>query len=99
MAIFWGVAVGLQWTTYVTMAMGITDTRIADSMFAILQTMSNIGMGSGETVVALSDSMGYAAVFRMLGLANLVVIPLVFVVTDRFAAMWARAETDLIVEE
>jgi hypothetical protein len=43
--------------------------------------------------------MGYAAVFRMLGLANLVVIPLVFVVTDRFAAMWARAETDLIVEE
>jgi MFS family permease len=99
MAIFWGVAVGLQWTTYVTMAMGITDTRIAASMFAILQTMSNIGMGSGETVVALSDSMGYAAVFRMLGLANLVVIPLVFVVTDRFAAMWARAETDLIVEE
>lgn len=98
MAVFWGMAVGLQWTTYVTMAMGITDTRIAASMFAILQTMSNIGMGGGEGVVALSDNMGYPAVFRMLALANLVVIPLLFVVTRKFSTMWARTETDLIVE-
>jgi hypothetical protein len=46
--VVWGVAVGLQWTTYVTLSMGVTDTRIAGSMFAILQTMSNIGIGAGE---------------------------------------------------
>ena len=31
-AVLWGIAVGLQWTTYVTLSMGITDTRIAASM-------------------------------------------------------------------
>jgi PAT family beta-lactamase induction signal transducer AmpG len=98
LAVPWGIAVGLQWTTYVTMAMGITDTRIAASMFAILQTMSNIGMGVGETAVAATDSLGYPTVLRTLGLANLVVIPLVFLIARRFAEMWSRSETDLMVE-
>jgi MFS family permease len=98
LAPFWGIAVGLQWTTYVTMAMGITDTRIAASMFAILQTMSNIGMGAGESVVALTDNMGYPGVFRLLGLVNLVVVPLLFVIARRFASMWDRSEADLVVE-
>ncbi len=98
LAPFWGIAVGLQWTTYVTMSMGITDTRIAASMFAILQTMSNIGMGAGESVVALTDNLGYPAVFRILGLVNLVVIPLLIVVARRFAGMWARTEAELVIE-
>lgn len=99
-AAVWGVAVGLQWTTYVTLSMGITDTRIAGSMFAILQTMSNIGIGAGEGVATgLSDDIGYAGVFRWFALGNLVVIPLVLFVLARFEAVYARATEDLIVEE
>ncbi len=99
-AILWGVAVGLQWTTYVTLSMGITDTRIAGSMFAILQTMSNIGIGAGEGIATgLSDNIGYSSVFRTFALANLVVIPLVLFALSRFQAMYARATEDLIVEE
>lgn len=99
-AVVWGVAVGLQWTTYVTLAMGITDTRIAGSMFAILQTMSNIGIGAGEGVAtALSDDVGYAGVFRWFALAHLVVIPVVLFALSRFEAMYERTTEDLIVEE
>jgi PAT family beta-lactamase induction signal transducer AmpG len=95
----WGIAVGLQWTTYVTMAMGITDTRIAASMFAILQTMANIGMGAAEGVATgLTDTVSFSTLFLVLGLANLVLIPLIFVVTRKFASMWKRTETDLVIE-
>ncbi|MDH5372054.1 MAG: MFS transporter [Acidimicrobiia bacterium] len=99
-AVLWGIAVGLQWTTYVTMSMGVTDTRIAGSMFAILQTMSNIGIGAGEGVAtSLSDNIGFSGVFRSFALANLLVIPLILFVTNRFARMYERTETDAIVEE
>lgn len=98
--VLWGVAVGLQWTTYVTLSMGITDTRIAGSMFAILQTMSNIGIGAGEGVAtSLSDNLGFSGVFRSFALANLLVIPLILFVTKKFAKMYERTETDAIVEE
>jgi hypothetical protein len=79
--------------------MGITDTRIAASMFAILQTMSNIGIGTGEGVTtALSDNVGFSGVFLLLGAANLAVIPLILFVANRFARMWMREDTDLIAE-
>ncbi|MDH3308405.1 MAG: MFS transporter [Acidimicrobiia bacterium] len=98
-AAFWGIAVGLQWTTYVTLSMGITDTRIAGSMFAILQTMSNIGIGAGEGVAtALSDNLGFSGVFRLFAIANLFVIPLVMFAVHRFAAMYARRDTGAIAE-
>lgn len=81
----WGVAVGFQWTNYVTITMGITDLRIAGSMFAILQTMSNIGLGAGEGLAtALSDNIGFQAVFRTFGLANILVVPLILFVLSRF---------------
>lgn len=99
-AILWGIVVGLQWTTYVTLSMDITDTRIAASMFAILQTMSNIGIGAGEGIAtSLTDNLGFSGVFRSLALLNLVAIPIVFFVTRRFAAMYARTTTDAIAEE
>jgi predicted MFS family arabinose efflux permease len=99
-AVLWGVAVGLQWTTYVTLSMGITDTRIAGSMFAILQTMSNIGIGAGEGIATgLSDNIGYSAVFRSFALANLVAIPLVLFAIGRFESMYSRTTEDLVVEE
>ncbi|MDX1448872.1 MAG: MFS transporter [Acidimicrobiia bacterium] len=81
----WGLAVGLQWTNYVTFTMGITDLRVAGTMFAVLQTMSNIGIGAGEGIAtALSDNLGFSAVFRSLSLANLVVVPLMLAVIARF---------------
>lgn len=82
----WGVAVGFQWTNYVTFTMGITDLRIAGSMFAILQTMSNIGIGAGEGIAtALSNDLGFVGVFRSFAVANLVVVPLMLFVISRFS--------------
>jgi PAT family beta-lactamase induction signal transducer AmpG len=99
-AVLWGMVVGLQWTTYVTLSMDVTDTRIAASMFAILQTMSNIGIGAGEGVAtALSDNLGFSGVFRTFALLNLLIIPLILFVTNRFAPMWNRTTTDLIANE
>lgn len=81
----WGLAVGFQWTNYASIAMTLTDLRIAGSMFAILQTMSNIGLAAGEGIAtALSDNIGYSSVFRWFGLANIAVIPLMFAVISRF---------------
>jgi PAT family beta-lactamase induction signal transducer AmpG len=97
-AVLWGIAVGLQWTTYVTLSMGITDTRIAASMFAILQTMANIGIGGGDGVAtALSDNLGFPSLFRIFGLASLALIPLLVWVTSRFREVWARDAADMIV--
>ena len=99
LAVPWGVAVCLQWTTYVTLAMGITDTRIVGSMFAILQTMSNIGIGAGEGVAtALSDDIGYSGVFRWFALGNVIVVPLIVFALGRFEAMHRREEEDLVVD-
>ena len=97
-AVLWGIAVGLQWTTYVTLSMGITDTRIAASMFAILQTMANIGIGGGDGVAtALSDNLGFPSLFRIFGLASLALIPLLVWVTSRFKQVWARDAVDMII--
>jgi len=97
-AVIWGIAVGLQWTTYVTLGMGITDTRIAASMFAILQTMSNIGIGGGDGVAtALSDNVGFPSLFRIFGVGSLVLIPLLFWVTGKFKEVWERETTDAII--
>lgn len=97
-AAVWGVAVGLQWTTYVTLSMGVTDTRIAASMFAILQTMSNIGIGSGEGVAtALSDNLGFPSLFRIFGLGSIALIPVLAWVAGRFSSVWERAEADAVI--
>lgn len=97
-AAVWGIAVGLQWTTYVTLSMGVTDTRIAASMFAILQTMSNIGIGAGEGIAtALSDNLGFSSVFRLLGLGSVAIVPLLFVVTSKFKHVWSRSEAEAII--
>lgn len=76
-AVFWGIVVGFHWTIYATLAMGITDIRIAGSMFAIFQTFANIGIAAGEGIgTSLSDNIGFTGVFRTFALINLIVIPL-----------------------
>jgi len=99
-AVIWGIAVGLQWTTYVTLSMGVTDTRIAASMFAILQTMSNIGIGAGDgAATALSDNLGFSNVFRLLGLGSVAIIPLLFWVTRRFRHVWEHEDAAAVIGE
>jgi MFS family permease len=96
-AAVWGIAVGLQWTTYVTLSMGVTDTRIAGSMFAILQTMANIGIGGGDGIAtALSDNVGFPGLFRVFGLASVALIPLLYWVTSRFSEVWSDAEAGVM---
>ena len=91
-AIAWGIVVGLQWTAYATLAMSITDLRIAASMFAIFQMMANIGIASGEGIAtSLSDDIGFTAVFRLLAIFNIFLIPLLIVVLRRFTT---RAEDE-----
>jgi len=72
--------------------MSITDLRIAASMFAIFQMMANIGIASGEGIAtSLSDDIGFTAVFRLLAIFNIFLIPLLIVVLRRFTT---RAEDE-----
>jgi predicted MFS family arabinose efflux permease len=94
LALPWGIVVGLQWTAYAALTMGITDLRIAGSMFALFQMMANIGIASGEGVAtSLSDNMGFNGVFRLLALFNILLIPLIFYILRRF-----RSEPDVEAE-
>lgn len=82
---FWGIVAGLHWTVYATLAMGITDLRIAGSMFALFQTMANIGIASGEGIAtSLSDNLGFSGVFQLLALVNLIAVPWLMLVLYRF---------------
>ncbi|HIE25338.1 MAG TPA: MFS transporter [Anaerolineales bacterium] len=78
-ALLWGIVVAFHWTVYATYSMGITDKRIAGSMFAILMTVGNIGIGAGEALATrLVDNLGYSGVFSAIALINLGLIPILF---------------------
>ena len=77
--VLWGVIVAFHWTVYATYSMDITDKRIAGSMFAILMTVGNIGIGAGEALATrFVDDIGFSAVFSTIALINLALIPLLF---------------------
>ncbi len=82
LALVIGIIAGLQWTVYASLAMGITDLRIAGSMFALFQMMSNIGMASGEGIATSlsNNAMGFTGVFRLLATINLFLIPFFYFV-------------------
>ena len=83
--VFWGIVAGLHWTIHAAIAMGITDLRIAATMFALFQTMSNIGLTPGEGIATgLSDDLGFARVFQLLAVSNIVMIPLLILVFQLF---------------
>lgn len=83
LAIVWGMVAGLHWTVYGTLSMGLTDIRIAGTMFAHFQMMANIGIATGEGVAtSLSDNIGFVGVFRTFALINLIVIPLIIFVLN-----------------
>ena len=98
MGLGWGIVVGLQWSVYGAVAMGITDQRIAASMFALFQMMANIGMAAGEGVfTSLSARLGFTTLFVLLAVANLRLIPFFLLVNKRLEAK--RAEVQALETE
>jgi len=84
-SVLWGIVVAFQWTVYAAYSMGITDKRIAGSMFAILMTVANIGLGLGEALATrFVDDLGFSGVFSGIAVINLVLIPLLIFVLHRF---------------
>jgi predicted MFS family arabinose efflux permease len=97
MGLGWGIVVGLQWSVYGAVAMGITDQRIAASMFALFQMMANIGMAAGQGIAtSLSARIGFAGVFVLLATLNVLLIPFFLVVDQRLRAK--RSEVRAVAE-
>jgi len=56
--------------------MDIADGRIAASMFAIMMGISNLGSAVADgAATALSDDLGFRAVFWILAAVNLLTFP------------------------
>ncbi|HET59697.1 MAG TPA: MFS transporter, partial [Chloroflexi bacterium] len=74
---FFGIAFGYYETIFFALSMQFTDSRIAASMFAILMAIANIGTGIALGLAgALVDAAGYRFTFLVLGVVNLLAIPL-----------------------
>ncbi len=77
LGVIWGMVWGFQETIFVSLAMDLSDHRIAASMFAIMMAISNIGTAVGEGVAtSLTDNIGFAAVFIGLAAINVVNVPI-----------------------
>jgi predicted MFS family arabinose efflux permease len=88
-----GIVAGLQWSVYGALSMGITDLRIAGSMFALFQMMVNIGIAAGEGVAtSLSAKWGFTRVFVVLAAGNMLLIPLFSFVSKWLAAKRAEVQ-------
>ena len=86
LGVVWGIVVGLHWTVYAAVSMSITDLRVAGSMFAILQTMANVGLGLGDGLAAsFADNMSFSEIFRLFALLNLIAIPLFLIFYRSFS--------------
>lgn len=76
LGLLWGVVWAFQETLFFALAMDIADARIAASMFAIMMGISNLGSAVADgAATALSDDLGFAAVFWLLAAINLVTLP------------------------
>ncbi len=79
LGLLWGLAWGFQETVFVALAMDLSDSRIAASMFALMMAFSNLGTAIGEGVATgLTDDIGFAAVFGLLALVNVVTWPILW---------------------
>ncbi|MEM7127830.1 MAG: MFS transporter [Chloroflexota bacterium] len=76
LSIILGIVTGFQRTAYITYSMGITDLRIAASMLAVFQMVSNIGVVSGEWIsTILTETIQFSTLFQWLAVVNLLLIP------------------------
>jgi predicted MFS family arabinose efflux permease len=79
LGVLWGIAWGFQETIFVALAMGLSDTRIAASTFALMMALSNIGTAIGEGVATgMTDNIGFSAVFWLLAGINLLTFPILW---------------------
>ncbi|MBN1247318.1 MAG: MFS transporter, partial [Anaerolineae bacterium] len=77
LGLLWGIAWAFQETVFFALAMDIADPRIAASMFAIMMGISNLGSAVADGgATALSDDLGFRAVFWILAVVNLATLPL-----------------------
>jgi PAT family beta-lactamase induction signal transducer AmpG len=75
LGLIWGFAWGFQETVFVALAMDLSETRIAASMFAIMMALSNLGTAIGEGVAtSLSDNLGFSTVFISLAVLNVLTL-------------------------
>ena len=75
----WGVIWAFQETVFFALAMDIADARIAASMFAVMMAISNLGAALADgAATALSDNLGFVAVFFALAAINLVTLPVLW---------------------
>lgn len=75
--LIWGIVWAFQETVFFALAMDLADPRIAASMFAIMMGISNLGAAIGDgAATALSDNLGFSAIFVLLAIINLITIPL-----------------------
>ncbi len=81
LGLLWGVAWGFQEAVYLSLAMQIADSRIAASMFALMMALCNLGTMIGDGVATgLTDDVPFSAVFVILAAANVVVLPVLWLV-------------------
>ncbi|MCA9978642.1 MAG: MFS transporter, partial [Anaerolineales bacterium] len=79
LGVVWGIAWGFQETIFVALAMDLSDTRIAASMFAIMMALSNLGTAVGEGIATgLTDNIGFSPVFWLLAALNIVLFPILW---------------------
>ncbi|HNT77211.1 MAG TPA: MFS transporter [Anaerolineae bacterium] len=79
LGLLWGVVWAFQETLFFALAMDIADARIAASMFAIMMGISNLGSAvSDGLATALSDNVGFTAVFWGLAVINLGTLPVLW---------------------
>jgi MFS family permease len=79
LGLLWGVIWAFQETVFFALAMDIADARIAASMFAVMMAISNLGAALADgAATALSDNLGFVAVFFTLAAINLVTLPVLW---------------------
>jgi predicted MFS family arabinose efflux permease len=73
-----GLAYGYYTAVYAAVAMDFSDPHILASMFAIFMMFVNLGTAGGQTVAGmLTERLGFTRMVLVMGLVNLMTIPLV----------------------
>ncbi|HOT92469.1 MAG TPA: MFS transporter [Anaerolineae bacterium] len=93
LGLVWGAVWAFQETLFFALAMDIADARIAASMFAIMMGISNLGSAVADGLAtALSDDLGFVAVFGLLAVINLITLPVLWGLFKKAPEIANRAE-------
>jgi PAT family beta-lactamase induction signal transducer AmpG len=86
LVLVFGFAFGYYETVYFAISMGVTDGRIAATMFSILMAVANIGTGIGLGLTGvMADNLGFRWSFVVIALLNVLALPLMSVIFPRQA--------------